>query len=272
MKEVILNGFLGDKYFKKMSMKAHRIGDIFACIECNFPEFRKDMIEFAEAGGDISVMYGDKYVEDPEEFMYSIGPDTVVITPLPAGAKGGGAKLLLAGLIVASFFIPGSSALLIAGGGVTSVTTGATLSAGAALLGGAGVAAGASFSLSFAGLALAGLATSLALQGLQQIMAPDPSVDSGIGANDDYLFDGAKNTIAQNNVVPVLFGEMIVGGVLISTATVAGTVIPRTHGATWGLTSTSGGDRTGGSIGSSNTVFPTEDVYTTFSNARNFTG
>jgi hypothetical protein len=139
-------------------------------------------------------------------------------------------------------------------------------------LGGAGVAAGASFSLSFAGLALAGLATSLALQGLQQIMAPDPSVDSGIGANDDYLFDGAKNTIAQNNVVPVLFGEMIVGGVLISTATVAGTVIPRTHGATWGLTSTSGGDRTGGSIGSSNTVFPTEDVYTTFSNARNFTG
>lgn len=266
MKEVILNGFLGDKYFKKMSMKAHRIGDIFACIECNFPEFRKDMIEFAEAGGDISVMYGDRYVEDPEEFMYSIGPDTVVITPLPAGAKGGGAKLLLAGLIVASFFIPGSSALLVNPAVFGSSAMGGTIagSTAAATLGMGGT-------LNLAGLALAGIATNLALTGLQQIMAPDPSVDE-IGANDDYLFDGAENTIAQNNIVPVLFGEMIVGGVLISTATVAGTVIPRTYGATWGLTSTSGGDRTGGSIGSSNTVFPTEDVYTTFSTARNFTG
>lgn len=263
MKEVILNGFLGDKYFKKMSMKAHRIGDIFACIECNFPEFRKDIIEFAEAGGDISVMYGDKYVEDPEEFMYSIGPDTVVITPLPAGAKGGAAKLVLAAVIAASFFIPPVGAAL-----TTTAVTGTTVTT----VGGVTtVAATTATTLNFAGLALAGLATSLALTGLQQIMAPDPSVDE-VGANDDYLFDGAENTIAQNNIVPVLFGEMIVGGVLISTATVAGTLIPRTYGATWGLTSTSGGDRTGGDIGSSNIVFPTEDVYTTFSTARNFTG
>jgi predicted phage tail protein len=261
MKEVILNGFLGEKYGTKWNIKANRIGDVFACIECNYPDFRKDMIDFAESGGDVSVMYGDKYVEDPDEFMYSIGPDTIVITPLPAGAKGGGAKLILAGLIAASFFLPGSTALLATSGSFMGATAGGSAAAGLAFGG----------TLNLAGLALAGIATNLAITGLQQIMAPDPSVDD-IGANDDYLFDGAENTIAQNNIVPVLFGEMIVGGVLISTATVAGTVTQPTYAPTWGLASASGGDRTGGSVSSSNTVFPTSEIYTSYAFERRFVG
>lgn len=266
MKEVILNGFLGDKYGTHWDIKASRIGDIFACIECNYPEFRKDMIDFAESGGDVSIMYGDKLLEDPEEFIYSISENTIVITPLPAGAKGGGAKLLLAGLIAASFFIPGSSALLISGGAIGGIG-GGTVSAATALTGGAGMALGATASLNLAGLALAGIATNLALTGLQQIMAPDPSVDEA-AANDDYLFDGAQNTIAQNNVVPVLFGEMIVGGVLISTATVAGAVTNTTYAPTYALGSYSNGDRTGGSTSASTVVWPTSEILTSYSFSR----
>ena len=221
MKEVLLNGFIGDKYGKVWNIKANNIKDIFSCIECNYPSFRQDMLEFAESGGDIDIQFGDVTVEDEEELLYTVGADTVVITPLPAGAKSGGAKLLLAALIVASFFIPGSGALLTtayapAGASAAGVATGAA----AGLSGGAAVAT-AFGTLNFGGLLLAAAATGLAMQGIAQMMAPDPSVDSGVAANDQYLFDGAQNTVAQNNAVPVLLGEMIVGGVMISSTTVS---------------------------------------------------
>lgn len=229
MKEVVLNGFLGEKYGRDWKMKANNIGDVFACIEANKPSFRRDMIEFAEAGGDISIQCGDIFIEDEEELLYSIGPNDIIITPLPAGAKGGASKLLMAALIVGSFFIPGSSALLISGGGgFGALGGGLNLASAASVLAVKGVGA-----LNFAGLALAGVATNLAMQGLGQMMAPDPSVD-GTEANDQYLFDTPQNTVAQNNIVPVLFGEMIVGGVMISTATVAGADYNYTSGTIYG--------------------------------------
>jgi predicted phage tail protein len=216
MKEVVLNGFLGDKFGRNWKMKANNISDIFACIEANKPSFRKEMIEFAEAGGDISIHCGGIELEDKEELLYNIGPTDIIITPLPAGAKGGGSKLLMAALIVGSLFIPGSGALLagaVTGGtaatGAFAITT--STAAGAIAAGGIGA-------LNIGGLALLGLASGLAIQGLGQVLAPDPSVDSA-EANDEYLFGGPENTVAQNNAVPVLLGEMIVGGVLISTST-----------------------------------------------------
>ena len=222
MKEVVLNGFLGDKFGRNWKMKANNISDIFACIEANKPSFRKEMIEFAEAGGDISIHCGGIELEDKEELLYNIGPTDVIITPLPAGAKGGGSKLLMSALLVGSLFIPGSAALLTtavgAGGGAAVGSAASVLAASASgLSGGAALAAGFS-ALNIGGLALLGVASGLALQGLGQLMAPDPSVDSA-EANDEYLFGGPENTVAQNNAVPVLLGEMIVGGVLMSTST-----------------------------------------------------
>jgi len=227
MKEVVLNGFLGEKYGRDWKIKAKNIGDVFACIEANKPSFRRDMIEFAESGGDISIQCGDTFIEDEEELLYSIGPDDIIITPLPAGAKGGASKLLMAALIVGSFFLPGSAALLTT---ATGIGGGAAVGSAASVMAVGGIGA-----LNIGGLLLAGVATGLAMQGLGAMLAPDPSVD-GVEANDEYLFDTPQNTIAQNNIVPVLFGEMIVGGVIISTATVAGYNRPITGGYAYGTT------------------------------------
>lgn len=216
MKEVILNGFIGDKYGKHWTIQAERPHDVFSCIEANYPSFRRDMIEYVEAGGGIDVQCGDRFLEE-EDLLFSIPEDSMIITPVPGGAKSGGAKLLLAALLVASFFIPGSSALLISGGGVVSAGGGAA-SAAAAVAG--ATASGAAYGLSTLGLAVAGLASSLALAGITQMMAPDVKAEKQEERN--YLFDGPQNTIAQNNVVPVLMGEMIVGGVIIASGTVSG--------------------------------------------------
>lgn len=210
MKEVILNGFIGDKYGRHWTIKADRPHDVFSCIEANYPSFRKDMIEYVQSGGGIDVQCGDRFLEE-EDLLFSIPENSMIITPIPGGAKSGGAKLLMAALLVATLFIPGSSALFIGAYQAGAMTSVGVSAAGA-------MATGAT--LNIAGLAVAGLAASLALAGITQMMAPDVKVE-GPG-EDNYLFNGPQNTVAQNNVVPVLMGEMIVGGVIIASGTVSG--------------------------------------------------
>lgn len=206
MKEVIFNGFIGDKYGRNWKMKVERPSDVIACVDANFPGFRQEMLEFAQAGGDIDIRCGDRLITE-EELLFNVPEDFIIVTPIPSGAKSGGAKILLGALLVASLFIPGSSILVGGMQYLTSASAVGALGAGAA-------------GLNTLGLAVVGLGASLALQGLMQIMAPDPSTDGE--ADDTYLFDGPENTVAQNNIVPVLLGEMIVGGVIIASGTVSG--------------------------------------------------
>jgi predicted phage tail protein len=189
MRKVILQGTLGDKFGSYWEIDANTYQEIFACIEANYPSFRKELIDIAEAGGDLDIQSGEKFL-DVEEMFYPVDSETIIITPLPAGAKSGGAKIMAAIAIVVLAF-------------VISPVLGTFTAAAAGQVGATYFALTAAFLL----------AANLALTGIAQLLAPDPSVD----VNDqDYLFSGPENTIAAGSVVPVLFGEMIVGGVVIS--------------------------------------------------------
>ena len=60
-----------------------------------------------------------------------------------------------------------------------------------------------------------GVAANLAIAGVQEMMAPDPSVDTQ--ANDEaYLFNGAQQNIESGDPVPVLYGRLKVPGQPIS--------------------------------------------------------
>jgi predicted phage tail protein len=194
MKKVILQGHLGDRYGSEWKMKANTFGEIFSCIDANYPGFRQDLIDIAEAGGDLDISVAGVDI-DVEEMFYPIdNEEIIIITPIPTGAKSGGAKILAAVALVALAFI----AAPVAG------TFAAMFGIGqAATVGWTAIALLATF----------GLAAGLAMAGLEQIMTPDPSVD---GDERDYLFTQAENTILRGTPVPVLFGEMIVGGIVIS--------------------------------------------------------
>jgi predicted phage tail protein len=192
MRKVILLGTLGDKYGSNWEMEADTYQEIFSCIEANYPSFRKTLIDIAEAGGDLDIQSGDKFLE-VEEMFYPVDSDTIIITPIPAGAKSGSAKIMAAIAIVALAFI--LSPVLGPGGIYAAAAAGKV---------------GATY---FAVTAAFLLAANLAITGIMQLLAPDPSVDND---DKDYLFAGPENTIAEGSVVPVLFGEMIVGGVTIS--------------------------------------------------------
>jgi predicted phage tail protein len=195
-KTVILEGFLGEKYGRNWNIVADTHFDIFACIEANYPGFRKDIVDMYVSGADISVQVGDTFMENVEDFLQPIGKDTIIITPIAVGSKSGPAKILAAIVIVtAMMFIPGSQFAI------------------PAFLGPEMAAA--------ANLAIINIGINLAITGLQQLMAPDPSVDQN---DTNYLFNGPENTVVAGNPVPVLCGEMMVGGIVISSGAIGSTL------------------------------------------------
>ena len=128
----------------------------------------------------------------------------MIITPLPAGSKSGAGKLLAAAAIMAAVvFVPH-----LAAGGMQGLS--ATI--GSAGLGNT-MAAGFYASGTLGQIAL-GVGINLAMGGIQQMMAPDPSTDSQ--QDESYIFQGSKQNIAEGDPVPVLYGELRIPGRTVS--------------------------------------------------------
>ena len=84
----------------------------------------------------------------------------------------------------------------------------------------AAIAAGAKAGFTVVGTALFGLGASLALGGVAQLLTPTPKVPQGVDKQDDprksYSFSGIQNTSRQGVPVPIVYGETLVGSVVIS--------------------------------------------------------
>jgi predicted phage tail protein len=165
------------------------IRDIFRLINCQTSGFRQHLISAAEAGIGYEIKRGEDYLESEDELLLSLNKEDIIITEVPAGAKGAGkifAAIAIAILVIANpgtlFFTPG--------------------------------VAGAAGSLTAIGQFAVGLAVNLALTGIAEIMAPGPESDSQ--QEQGYLFDGPTNNVQQGLPVPVCYGELLVGGAPIS--------------------------------------------------------
>lgn len=101
---------------------------------------------------------------------------------------------------------------------LASILIGAAIIAAAFVTGGVSLVAGQG--LVFSGLigqVAFGIGVSLALGGVAQLLAPPPpSSTPNEGVNPSYVFDGAVNTTAQGQPVPIGYGRMIVGSAVIS--------------------------------------------------------
>jgi predicted phage tail protein len=67
---------------------------------------------------------------------------------------------------------------------------------------------------------LLGLGASLALGGVAQMIAPTPTLNMGPDSEGDprksYSFSGIQNTARQGVPVPVVYGRMLIGSIMIS--------------------------------------------------------
>jgi predicted phage tail protein len=184
--------------------------EIFQCIEANYPELRKDIIDLAESGGGLTVQLGSDYA-DVEDLLVPITADSIVITPIAAGSSGKGTGKIIAGIALMAFAF--ALPFMVPVGFAANFLGGLTIGAGAGI-------GGASLGLTgtLLQIGIAGLGVNLALKGLAELMAPDPAKDEA----EIYSFNGPENIRAQGNPVPILCGEMIIGGITMSSGTVGG--------------------------------------------------
>jgi len=204
-RKVYLEGEIAKKLGSEFTIYADSVTDVWKCLTCNFPELRQYLIECHEKNIGFLCQVGDKGLEDEEELLLKLGEGDIYISPQPMGSKSGLGKILAAIAIVALVVWSGGQALALAnasaaaaGASTTAITFGSALAAGAG---------------SWLGLAALGIAVNLALTGLQQIMAPDPSLDiPENAAENSYLFQGSEQTVLEGDPVPVVYGQLRVPG------------------------------------------------------------
>ena len=149
--------------------------------------------------------------------------EEISITPVLAGAGGGGVGKIIAGVALVAAAI----ALGPLGGGFLGLGAGVGSGAAAGTVGVGFLTAGASSAIGFIG-------ASLVLSGTAQLLSPQPADLPGITGsagrrssfdpqrNDpadnrsSYIYNGAVNLTAQGNPVPLCYGRMRVGSVVIS--------------------------------------------------------
>lgn len=198
MQTVILNGDIA-KFGTRWETSCDNIRDIFKLIECQTPGFRQHLIEAAQNDVGYEIRRGKDVLESPEELLLSISKEDIIITEVPDGAKSGLGKILAAVAILVVIGLTGGAT---AGGFFQAIGAAATGSLGT------GFAA-------FAAQMGVFVAANLAMTGISQLLAPNPSVD-GVEQNSGYLFGGPVNNVAQGMPVPLLYGQLIVGGMPVA--------------------------------------------------------
>jgi len=216
LRNVYLEGELGAKFTPHLSINCEKPAEVFTCLSANFPDFRKYLIEKYEEGMGFDINIAGQEVTDCRELLMEIKEGDITVIPVASGSKSGVAKLLVAtALVVATAGIGAYAAgAATAGAAGGTAAAGATFSSFSAFAGTLGALVGAGGTMGIATTIALGVATNLAMAGITQMMAPDPSVDTD--QEQSYLFNGAEQNIIEGDPVPILYGKLRVPGQPIS--------------------------------------------------------
>ena len=182
--------FIGHKEFE---IKVHNVSQAVSFLIHNFPEVESYMNPKY-----YQVKIGN-YDIDESELGYPIGQEDIHFIPTISGAGRGLGKVLLGAVLIgAAFFVP----------------QGLALSKGI----------GTGFGFAKAGALAKGLVyvgASLVLQGVSDLLFPLPEPQKFSSEEDPQLsfnFSGVQNTSRAGTPVPIVYGEIITGSVVISAA------------------------------------------------------
>jgi predicted phage tail protein len=225
VREVKLYGalakFVGQRRFLA---EINSAGEAVRMLLANFPGLERHM---ADQHYKVIV---DNYESDLEQIHFPVS-QTVKIVPVLGGAGGGTGKIL-AGVALVAFAIAtagAGSGFLGLGAGLTGTAATGPLAAGFAVQSGFVLGAAASTLIGSIGVALV-------LGGVSQLISPTPQMGTigplgGVGGTgrrqtstegtefdpqESYSFSGIQNTSKQGVPVPVVYGETVVGSVVIS--------------------------------------------------------
>jgi len=177
--------FLGQRVFEADVASA---AEAVRFLLVNFPQLEKHM---ADQHYRVSV---GKYALTAEELQDPAGQQEIKIVPVLAGAGGATGRIIVGALLIAGAFFTGG-----------------------ATIGLLGLAAPVAVST-----VLAGIGATLVLGGVAQLLTPTPKINAPGTSQDNndprksYSFSGIQQTSRQGVPVPIVYGETVVGSVVIS--------------------------------------------------------
>ncbi|QIG69088.1 tail assembly protein I [Rhizobium phage RHph_N1_15] len=188
MRKVYLHGELGARFGYEFDMEVETAAEAVRALCVNLRGFEQAM-----RAGEFHVVRGKELDKGRDLDLdlcssYRLGKAPLHIAPYIAGSKRGGLLKIVLGvaLVGAAFlFSGGALAAPIAGGALGGVTYG--------------------------NMAILGVA--LAVSGVSQMLAPEEKKEKN---EDSYLLSGPGNTYEQGGALPLVYGEVITGGVLVS--------------------------------------------------------
>ena len=181
--------FIGHKEFE---VKVNSISQAVSFLVCKFPKSEAYIAERS-----YKVLVGD-YEVGEDELGHPIGQSDLHFVPVIAGAGGTTRKILGGAALVGLAFATGGASF--------SFTSGLTFSSSA--LGGAFIAQTATY-----------IGAGLALSGVSDLLTPTPKTPDFSSEQDPRLsfqFSGIQNTSRAGTPVPIVYGEIFTGSVVIS--------------------------------------------------------
>lgn len=193
MRKVYLEGEIADKFGSEFDMNVSTFGEALNCFELNFQEFREYMWSCHERGIGFICSVGDEYIEDENKLLLEHPKGSFTIQAIPVGSKRAITKIIVAVILIYIGIktLGSGSTFLTTKIGASQVTYGMVI-----------------------GMTLVSMGVSLGLAGIQQMMAPDPSVDSQ--QDESYLFQGSNQNVIEGDPVPILYGKLRIPGRPIS--------------------------------------------------------
>lgn len=192
-----LASFVGHKEFE---IQVNSLPQAISFLRNNFPEVESYMNPKY-----YQVKIGN-YEISKDELDFPIGQQDIHIVPVISGAGSGFRNVLIGGLLIgASFFFPGAGLF-----GTTSFFGAGAVTAGAAGATAAGVLGTA------IGTGLSYIGAGLILQGVGEMLYPtqDPTFEDNPQIS--FNFSGTQNTARAGTPVPIVYGEIFTGSVVIS--------------------------------------------------------
>lgn len=196
MRNVYLHGHLGEQFGTEFRLSVETVGEAIRAFNANFKGFLDALKE-----GEYELVRGDQSsgmrlgLDDVNAFR--LGAADFHLVPVVAGSKNGGGiikTVIGVALIGAAIFFSGGTL--------------------AAPLAGMSQAIPGLMGLSYGNMAMLGL--SLAVAGVASMLAKTPPAAASAASENSFSLGGPGNTYEQGNPVPLVYGEVITGSVLVS--------------------------------------------------------
>lgn len=207
LRTIRLYGKLGSKFGRvyRLALDSNTPAEAIAALCSQIKGFSAYLAQAKDHGLGFTVFVGKKNLSQ-DELLSPSGADDIRIAPVLLGSKNGGIFNIVLGAV-----------LIVVGGFIAGWSFGTA---------------------SPIGTAIASMGAQMMLGGVVQLLSPQPKqLKSGDRPDNQpsYVFNGAVNTQAQGNPVPVLYGRMIVGSAVVSAGIHAEDYAPATAGVGGGV-------------------------------------